>query len=753
MKTKCPKCKGIGSVVVDYKECDACGGTGFEDDAFDVGNHFKGVNNKARAKFDLGAEEDIPCEVCNGKGQVEVFDECPQCHGTGQINVCRDCGKIIDEKDDVCPDCEEKRKEEKMKYDEFVARENQVRNVYILDSLCNMRDIDEDKLYKGKITRIERYGAFVSLNKNVWGLMRGDVSEYNVGDEIIVFITAIKSREGKIDLAPAYVDKYKLIRLKKSIKRTLIGNLEEKMGKMVRIDGEVQQIQQTSGPTIFTINDESGVTWVAAFDKAGERAYPEIEVGDAIQVIGDVNEHGGKTQIESSSITKLSPEQTDKLLALIDEALDKKAEPNDVDFLVKSDVLNRLKPKMREAARKIRRAVLDGRTILLRHHNDADGICAGVAMEKALIPLIEYVNPSNDAQYYYFKRSPSKAPFYELEDVVKDLSFALEDQERHGQKLPLIVLLDNGSTEEDIVALMQAKIYDIEVVVIDHHSPGELLTTDVQDGEILGATVAVDEYVDTHVNPYLVGGDSQLTAGALATEVAHIINPAVTDVIKHLPAVAALGDHAECGEVYQYLELAAEKGFTKEHLAQIAECVDFEAYFLRFMNGRGIMDTILGVDNLDKHDKMIEALYKEYQKRVDTQLKAALPNIQKTQFENGIYFNMIDVEKYAHKFTFPAPGKTCGFVHDRVIKELGEDKPIVTLGHGPDFGVFRATDAVNEQYGFNVNEIVSILTEKVPSAGIDGGGHECAGSIKFIEGLGENVLSGVIAEIKSMSKN
>ena len=26
MKTKCPKCKGRGSVVVDYKECDACGG-------------------------------------------------------------------------------------------------------------------------------------------------------------------------------------------------------------------------------------------------------------------------------------------------------------------------------------------------------------------------------------------------------------------------------------------------------------------------------------------------------------------------------------------------------------------------------------------------------------------------------------------------------------------------------------------------------------------------------------------------------
>ena len=752
MKTKCPKCNGTGSVVVDYKECDACGGTGFEEDLFDVGSHFKGVNSKARDKFDLGGDEDIPCEACNGKGQVEVYEECPHCKGTGQINVCRDCGALIDDGEDVCSDCMEKRKVEKMKHDEYVARQNQARDVYVLDSLCKMRDIDKDKLYKGKITRIERYGAFVTLNNNVWGLMRGDVSEYKVGDDIIVFITSIKSRENKIDLAPAYVDKYRLIKLTKSIPRTLIKQLDDKKGKIVRIDGEVQQIQQTSGPTIFMVSDESGITEIAAFDKAGERSYPEIEVGDAVQVLGEVNEHSGKTQIESSSMTKLSEENTRKLRALIDAALNKRAEPEDVDFLVKSDVLNRLKPKMREAAQKIRRAILDGRTILLRHHNDADGICAGVAMEKALIPLIEKANPSNDAQYYYFKRSPSKAPFYELEDVVKDLSFALEDQERHGQKLPLIVLLDNGSTEEDIVALMQAKIYDIEVVVIDHHSPGDLLTKDVQDGEIVGATVAVDEYVDTHVNPYLVGGDSQLTAGALATEVAHIINPDVEDLIKHLPAVAALGDRAECGEVYQYLQLANEKGFSKEHLAKIAECVDFEAYFLRFMNGRGIMDTILAVDNIDKHEKMIDALYKEYQKRIDTQLKAALPNIKRTKLENGIYFNLIDVEKYAHKFTFPAPGKTCGFVHDHVIKELGEDKPIVTLGHGPDFGVFRATDAVNEEFGFNVNDIVSAMIKKVPSAGIDGGGHECAGSIKYIEGLGDEVLYKVVEEIQSLSK-
>ena len=170
------------------------------------------------------------------------------------------------------------------------------------------------------------------------------------------------------------------------------------------------------------------------------------------------------------------------------------------------------------------------------------------------------------------------------------------------------------------------------------------------------------------------------------------------------------------------------------------------------MNGRGIMDTILAVDNIDKHEKMVNALYKEYQKRVNTQLKAALPNIEQMQFDNGIYFNIMDVEKYAHKFTFPAPGKTCGFVHDKIVKEIGEDKPIVTLGHGPDFGVIRATDAVNEQFGFSVNTIVDNLAERIPSAGIDGGGHECAGSIKYVEGLGEEVLSEFTNEVKSMNK-
>jgi len=676
-------------------------------------------------RFDLDEEQDIPCGVCKGKGEIEVTETCESCNGKGEINVCKKCGKEI-ESGDYCKDCEVKHK------------------VYALHTACDINDLELGSDYKGKVTRVEDWGIFVSLSKKAYGLVRGRMLGYDVGDELVVNVIDIKHAKGEVDLSISTIKgKYELVKLRKNIARTPIGEITKNMvKKSVRIVGEVIQIQQTSGPTIFTISDETSTTWVAAFDEPGIRVYPHINIGDIVEVLGEVSIHGGKIQIESESIEKLQGKESIEARRLIDGAIDKKAEPETTEILIESEVLDKLQDKMRLAAKSIRRAIFDGRSILVRHHADADGICAGVAIEKAVIPLIREINPGSDAEWHFFKRAPSKAPFYEIEDVVKDLSFSLEDMERHGQKLPLIVLLDNGSTEEDIVALIKAKIYDIEIVVVDHHYPGE-----VEDGRVV-----VDDYVDVHVNPYLVGGNSEITAGALAYEVAKMINPEVKDVLMHLPGIAAVGDHASSDEAEKYIGLAGEKGYTREDLEKIATCVDFEAFYLRFMNGRGIIDTILGLGNRDKHAKLIEALYKESQKRVKNQLRAALPNLKTQKLDNGVVFNVLDVEKYAHKFTYPAPGKTTGYVHDTMVKKYGEENPIITLSFGPDFGVIRATDAVNEMFGFNLNTIIIKLADEIPEAGIDGGGHECAGSLKFVEGLSKKVLGAFAGEIAALGK-
>ncbi|MDK2891871.1 DHH family phosphoesterase [Methanohalophilus sp.] len=695
MKEKCKNCDGAGYTSISKVKCPECKGSGKP----------RSVNLMSLSEKDMNSllKGSAACEKCNGTGEVEIKEKCFSCKGAGYFYKCDICGKPIDELLDdkeVCRNCEE------------------IHVVHELDDSCDIVELEVGKLYHAKVNNVVNFGAFVNINSNVRGLVHSSniKDKLEVGDKIIVKLNELR-QDGKMDLIPKAIKEFRTVEVEKDIPIRKSSELKNFVGKLVKVDGEVIQVKQTGGPTIFIISDEEGLISAAAFERAGERAYPEIDTDMIVRVTGEVNQRADRLQVEVRSMKHLSGEREKYVKARIDAALDKKAEPSDIEFLIESEVMEALRPAMRDVARVIKKAVIRSRPILLRHHADADGMTAAVAIEKAILPMILEINGA-DSEHYFYKRAPSKAPFYEMMDVTKDISFALEDSERHGQKLPLIVMVDNGSTDEDVPAMKHVELYGMDMVVVDHHHPHE----------------SVDRYLKAHVNPAHVGGDFGVTAGMLSVEVARMINPDVTEKIKHLPAVSAVGDRSEAPEAERYIQLVSDT-YPIEKLKKMALALDFEAYWLKFSSGKHIIDDILNLSVSPRHSKLVSLLCEQANEMINEQLDACLPNVKSTELPNGAIMNVLDVENYAHKFTFPPPGKTSGEVHDRLCQKY-EGKPVITIGYGPDFAVIRSRGVK-----MNIPQMVRELHDELVGAGVNGGGHLVVGSIKFVEGMRKEVLS------------
>jgi RecJ-like exonuclease len=598
--------------------------------------------------------------------------------------------------------------------------------VYRMGPGCDLGDVEQGKVYIGRVQGFANFGTFVQLNDRVKGLVHKSniKTKHKERETILVKVRAIREN-GNIDLEEVTYPVYTVELVERKSTAVRLAELGTKVGRTVRIEGQIAQIKQTSGPTIFTIVDESGTENAAAFIEAGVRAYPEAEPGDIVRIVGEVMVRNNQLQIEVESLVILTGEDEEEVKERIDRALDQRSEPPDIPLLIPSEVLEKLRPQMRKVAKIIRRAVFTAQPIILRHHADADGICSAVAIEQAVTSLIRESGGDFDSDYFLFKRAPSKAPFYEIEDITRDLDFALKDHARFGQKLPLVLLTDNGSTEEDLPSLKVAQIYGIPMVVVDHHHPDEI----------------VDQFLAGHVNPYHVGGDFGITAGMLGTEVARLINPSVEENIRHLPSIAGAGDRSEAPERGFYHDLVRDR-YSDQDCKDIALALDYEQFWLRFNDGREIVKDILNLTgDEERHRKLVALLVEGANAAIEDQMNASMPHVRHQTLANGAELFLLDVEIHAHKFTFPPPGKTSGEVHDRLCRQHA-GSPVVTIGFGPDFAVLRSKGVM-----MNIPKMVRELREEIPGGGINGGGHLVVGSIKFVEGMREQVLQGLIEKI------
>ncbi|MFQ3318297.1 MAG: RecJ-like exonuclease [Natronomonas sp.] len=601
--------------------------------------------------------------------------------------------------------------------------------VHDLSAGCTLDDVEEGDRYLATVNGVVEYGVFVDLSDHVSGLVHESniQNEYAVGDSFTVELVEIREN-GDLGFEEVDVDIDDVEVVDVMHGETVgVGDLADRIGDTVHLEGDIVQIKQTAGPTIFSVRDGSGVVPCAAFKEAGVRAYPDADLDDTVRMTGTVERREDALQIEVDNLAILRGEAESEVREHIDAALEERAAPATPDPLIEWPAFEKLRDDLADTARQLREAVLESRPIRLRHHADGDGMCASVPVQLALESFIEEVHEDPDAPRHLFKRLPSKAPFYEMEDVTRDLNFALEDEERHGQRLPLLFMVDNGSTEEDTPAYRALDQYDIPILVVDHHHP---------DPE------AVAPLVEGHVNPYLHDEDYRITTGMMCVELARMIDPSITDQLEHVPAVAGLSDRSKADAMDDYLALAEEAGYTEDDLRDIGEALDYGAHWLRYQSGRNLINDVLNLDCDDRkrHEEIVEFLSSRARRDVEEQLDDAEPHVEHEQLDNGAHLYRLDVENHARRFTYPAPGKTTGELHDRKVTETGD--PVITIGYGPDFAVLRS-DGVR----LDIPNMVTELQEEVEGAGVSGGGHLVVGSIKFVSGMREPVLDALVEKM------
>ncbi|MFU8869369.1 OB-fold nucleic acid binding domain-containing protein, partial [Natronococcus sp.] len=501
-----------------------------------------------------------------------------------------------------------------------------------------------------------------------------------------------------------------------ALKRTTIDAIENQVGSVVRLEGEITGVRQTSGPTVFELRDETGTVECAAFEEAGVRAYPDVDVEDVVALEGEIERHHGDLQVETETLEVLEDEARETVVDRLESAIEREARPADVSLLADHDAVAAVEEEIGDAATAIRRAIMEARPVVVRHAATADGYVAGAAIERAALPLIREKHTREDAEYHYFERRPLEGRVYDMDAATDDVTSMLEARDRHDEQLPLVVLVGTGATAESVDGYELLSLYGAEALVIDDSRADE---------EIVDAVSAA-------VAPSLSGADvADLTSTALAANVAAHVNDDVRGDLEHLPAVSYWENAPEA-----YLELATEAGYDETDISERREAVALEAFYQSYKDKRELVADLLFDGNADLAAHVSE----QFRDKLETELETAREN-RSVQEVDGLTVTVLDTDAFTHRYDFPTTILLLDALHRREREESA-----ATLGIGDDELHVRTTEAID------VRALGNAIAERVPNGGVHVvGGRD--GHVEFLKYPGKFPLTRAVGLMASLSGN
>ncbi|QLH78970.1 S1 RNA-binding domain-containing protein [Halosimplex rubrum] len=485
-----------------------------------------------------------------------------------------------------------------------------------------------------------------------------------------------------------------------------IETLDDRVGETVRLEGVVESARQTSGPTVFEIRDETDSVECAAFKEAGVRAYPEIDTDDVVRLDGEVRERRGELQVETEALVKLADDDRATVEDRLADALTAQAEPDAVDPIVADETVEALTGDVRDVATAVRRAVLEERPVVVRHAATADGYVAGVALERATLPLVRDQHDQHDAVYHYFDRRPLEEGVYDMDDATKDATRMLEARERHDEKLPLFVFVAAGATRESLDGFELLDLYGAGRALVDD------VAVDPEIGEAVDAAVAPD-------------GAQETTTATLAANVAAHVNDDVREDLQHLPAVSYWEDTPEA-----YADAASEAGYDADATREVREAVALEAYYQSYEDKRELITDLLFGEG-DGPGGLAGHVSEQFREKLDAEIETAEANLDRQTLDDTTVA-VLDTDAFTHRYEFPPTALLLDELHRR-----HRDDVSAVIGVSDDELHIRSDHAID------VRDVAERAREWVPNAGLTATSAR-DGKLEYIAGERSAVLDTVI---------
>ncbi len=481
---------------------------------------------------------------------------------------------------------------------------------------------------------------------------------------------------------------------------------DEGLGKTYTVVAKVVSVRETKGPTLFRLEDNTGSIMTAAFQGRGIRAFPEINRGDVIvaQILKGWDEKKNIPSFVLVGAEKASKEEAEKFLEELEKG--KESVKNEIMASVVGGCEGKKAELLRKSISVLLECVEKNKMFVVKYHLDLDGVASALLFGKLVEIMSKKLKVKSPQIRFFGMRKPS----YTIEDALLDMQSLGGEAEN-----TVLVILDNGSTKDDVDALKLARADGFKVVVVDHHPPDE----------------NVEDVVNSVLNPYLWGGDKNENTALILYEMLELVNnPDEHDLL--ICALAVIADKSK-GERAEEIVEKAKEVWGEEFVEKVRWVLD---YVITVLNTR--LD-VLFVERMlrdERFKEMVDVLYPTISSMIESRMGEMSSSLEVVEGKDIV---VAFSELKGKGWQYPPAGRSTGLLFEKLKEEKG--KSVALFCFVGENVIVRVDEGKASEF-FAKDVLGNMLKEEIEGIA-EPGGHDVAYSFRAEEEMHEKIKEAV----------